>query len=890
MTPLKDETHRPALLAGQKLGHFEVLSLLGKGGMGEVYRARDLRLHRDVAIKTLPESLAGDYDRLARLEREAQVASSLNHPNIVSVYDIGQQDGLAWIVSELVEGSSLRQSLGRGAFPLRRALEIAIQIADGLAGAHAAGLVHRDLKPENIMLARDGRVKILDFGLAKNRLATSSGILGSGNSITDTLIISGTPAYMAPEQILGRTCDQRSDIFSLGVVVSEMLSGKRPFSGDTVISSMNSVLSEEPAELPETVPAPLRRLIRHCLEKEPNRRLQSAADFSFEVRLHLEDPSESGGRASKQGRRAAWLVFAGGLLCVSLGAFWAGRQNAVTNPYADGTLRRLTWDSGLTTDGTISSDGKFVAYASDRGNENHLNLYVQQIDSDGIVKLSTDGADNYHPVFSPDGSQIVFRSERGEGALYQVAALGGQPPRLIVPRGEWPRFSPDGHYLLYALGVKGSPFSLFVQPVAGGTPIEITSGCSNLNRAAVWAPDSAHVLFEGNCQNHDSVWLASVDGRPPVDKKASWDFWHSHKLESEGMPITLDEWLPRSSELLVPLVDHDASFEAAIGVKADGRMVGPVRRVSFGPVRIFRASASESGRLVLSTFLQSSNILKLKVDSHGKAVGPAQAISSGPAETIVPALSRDGKLLAYATRTSDRWVLQVKNLETGVQRNVAWESDSLRYPIFGPDSESLIYSNASQSKRISLKGGMPETLPFNNAMDWASNGDILWEPHDYHSINIAEADTSQSIPLLSDPESIMFQAHLSPDEKWVTFISIQNDRSRIFVVPYRRTLVPKSQWIQISPGRAWDDKPHFSSDGQLIFFTSDRDGYRCIWTQPLTADMHPRGDAVALYHLHSSRRALDGVTVGGLELAVGPGLVTFNQGERSGNLWLLERH
>src|SRR5262245_37720749 len=277
----------PQLLPGQSIGSYKILALLGRGGMGVVYRARDERLRRNVAIKVLPASFAHDADRLSRFEQEAHATSALNHPNILTIYDIGAHEGAPFIVAELLEGEELRAQLESGALPARRALEYAQQIAQGLAAAHEKGIVHRDLKPENLFVTKDGRVKILDFGLAKLR-PPQPGVVDTGapthKRLTDPGAVMGTVGYMSPEQVRGQETDHRSDIFAFGLILYEMLSGQRAFRGASAIEVMNAILKEEPAELRETnakISPQIEKLVRRCLEKKPERRFQTASDLGF---------------------------------------------------------------------------------------------------------------------------------------------------------------------------------------------------------------------------------------------------------------------------------------------------------------------------------------------------------------------------------------------------------------------------------------------------------------------------------------------------------------------------------------------------------------------------------------------------------------------------------
>src|SRR5580698_4690143 len=296
------------LAAGTKLGPYEIVSLLGAGGMGEVYRARDSRLRRDVAVKVLPQTLSLDADRLRRFEQEALATAALNHPNILAVFDIGTHEGSPYVVSELLEGETLRERMNGGAIATRKALDFALQIAHGLAAAHEKGIIHRDLKPENLFLTKDGRLKILDFGLAKltqadpgssSHTAMATATHGTPHA-TEAGVVMGTAGYMSPEQVRGLALDTRSDIFSFGAILYEMLSGKRAFHGDTPADTMSSILKEDPPDLSATnrnVSPALERIVQHCLEKSPEARFHSASDIAFDLE-HLSGISGTTARVA----------------------------------------------------------------------------------------------------------------------------------------------------------------------------------------------------------------------------------------------------------------------------------------------------------------------------------------------------------------------------------------------------------------------------------------------------------------------------------------------------------------------------------------------------------------------------------------------------------------
>ena len=294
---------RADLASGARLGPYEIVAKIGAGGMGEVYRARDDRLKRDVAIKVLPASVSTDPDRLRRFEKEAQAASALNHPNIMAVFDIGSHDGTPYIVSELLDGQTLRERLAAGRLPPRKAADYAAQIARGLSAAHAKGIVHRDLKPENVFVSREEHVKILDFGLAKLTQPEEGGgtNVPTASAATEPGVVLGTLAYMSPEQVKGQALDARSDIFSFGAILYEMLSGKRAFQRGSAAETMSAILNEEPPELSESgsnIPAAFDEIVRHCLEKEPESRFQSARDIAFNLLSPSSGAVLTGGSAS----------------------------------------------------------------------------------------------------------------------------------------------------------------------------------------------------------------------------------------------------------------------------------------------------------------------------------------------------------------------------------------------------------------------------------------------------------------------------------------------------------------------------------------------------------------------------------------------------------------
>jgi len=847
---------------GLKLGNFEVIERIGRGGMGEVWLARDPRLKRDVAIKVLTGAFARDPERIARFEHEARAASALNHPNIVSVFDVGHENGVWWIVSELVEGEPLSALLGRGALPPRRVVDIASQIADGLAAAHAAGVVHRDLKPGNIMLRRDGRVKIVDFGLAKRRGAgaDSATLTGSG-------AIMGTAGYMSPEQVRGEAVDPRSDIFSFGVILYEMLSGKQAFTGNSSVEVMNAILKGEPPEL-SGAPPQLERVVRHCLEKDRQRRFQSAIDIAFA--LESPPPSPRPEKSTRSG--LPWIFAATALvLAVALG-IWTMRSMHPLPTMLDGSFRRLTNDTGLTTDAAISPDGKFVAYASDRAEPSNLDIWVQPVDGGTPVRITDDAADDDEPAFSSDGSQIAFRSERSVPGIYIVSALGGDT-RLLIPDGSRPRFSPDGQMLMYTKGLTG----LFIQPLHGGSPVRIDEGCTVVN-AAAWSPDSNRILFFAYCRDStDLVWVSALDGK---------------RVPARIRPNSLDEWLPSPPRILTAAQAGDGRSIIAVPISADGaRVVGPPQRITFGTGNERHVAAASNGRLAISSGSSDPHIWAIPIDAGGHATRAPKQLTSGAWESR-PVLSRDGRGLLFVSLPDS--VLYYRDLDT--KRQVQLSRTIGDTAVFSPDRSRIVFNDRDSNRGISFyevstSGGIPRKIwsaphvPSFGAWDWSPDGAIILSG----SATVCALDlaTKKTRPFLEDSEYTIWEPHFSHDGQWVAFNAVRNGRSRLFVTPFRKLPAPGSGWIPIADS-GWDDKPRFSYNDQLIFFTSDRDGHRCIWAQPVGADMHPQGSPFAVCHLHQRRKSLKNLDISELEIGAGPDTIVWDEPDSTGNVWLFE--
>ena len=512
------------LTAGSRLGSYEIVAPLGAGGMGAVYRARDARLGRDVAIKVITESFADDTTALARFEREAISIAKLSHPNILSIYEFVEDAGRAFVVMELVDGETLRARLEHGPLPVRKTSAYALQIARGLAAAHARGIVHRDLKPENVMVTRDDHVKILDFGLAKEAVPQGD-VSAAATRLAQTTpgTILGTFGYMAPEQVRGVTVDHRADIFAFGAVLYEMATGRRAFQGETAADTMTAILTKEPPELEGDAPAihpGLERIIRRCLEKTPELRFQSASDLAFA----LEALSTASG-ATASGAAAAlaapstrparanlvpWTVATIMALVAALGWFWRGAPAA--SPPFD-MFTRITELAGEETAPALSPDGTTIAYAVRIADS--WDIYTQRVGGRNATPILNDPRRNEGgPAFSPDGASIAFHESDTDGGIF-VAGATGESVRRLTEFGFHPSWSPDSKRIAFAAEEIFDPSSrqgeaaLYVTGIGGGQPRRVVDGDAV---QASWSPAGDRLVYWSNTGGQRDIFTVTVDG------------------------------------------------------------------------------------------------------------------------------------------------------------------------------------------------------------------------------------------------------------------------------------------------------------------------------------------------------------------------------------------
>ena len=810
-----------ALAPGVRLGPYEVLSRIGAGGMGEVWKARDTKLNRDVALKVLPEAFTLDPERIARLTREAQVLASLNHSNIAAIH--GFEDGSAAhaLVLELVEGATLADRIASRALPVDDAVSIARQIADALEAAHELGVVHRDLKPSNIKVRPDGTVKVLDFGLAK-ALDLSAGpgaVHGLSQSPTITSpamtragVVLGTAAYMSPEQARGRQADRRSDVWAFGCVLFEMLTGHRAFEGEEVSDTMAAVLRADPpwTDLPAATPASLRRLLRRCLEKDPKRRLADIRD----ARLELDEAGTEGAAADTRAtsrpawrERLAWGVAVLAIVAAAVVSALLWQRSAPRQEAASQFLILAPENTAFASDAqtlAVSPDGRAVVFAAAGGAE-PARLWVRPLESLAARTLAgTDGA--RMPFWSPDSKSIGFFAD---GKLKRVSAQGGPVQALADVDvafqfgGTW---NSDG-VILYAPGF-GRPIHRI--PAGGGPSVPVTQmavGMAFVHGAPFFLPDGRHFVFsKARSPTAHDIQLASLDSAEAVKL-----------VDAESLAIYASGHLLYVKGGILMAHPFDADRLALTGdpipVSGSTAFVGDV---SF--------SASVDGTLLYRPQSLISELVWL--DRKGTRTGVA-APAAGYSDVE---LSKDGKRVAFTrwgvTGNQDVWV---SDLERQITFRFTTQPPLNNVPIWSPDGRTIAFATARNGALDIYQREVGSTgddqavlklaaLPIVFPSDWSRDGHYLMY---YRSDDKTQLDT-WVLPLTGDraPRKVLgsdfneSQGQFAPSGKWLAYVSDESSQQQVYVQAFPEP----AQRVQVST--AGGTQPRWGPDGRELFYLS----------------------------------------------------------------------
>jgi eukaryotic-like serine/threonine-protein kinase len=813
----------PSLTIGQHLAHYEIISELGAGGMGEVYLAHDLKLDRPVALKILPTQFTKDVAQVRRFEREARAASALNNPNIITIHEIGNEETLHFIATEFIEGETLRQRLSNGPLPGDEVLNIATQIAKALAAAHASGIIHRDIKPENVMVRPDGLVKVLDFGLAKlgeSELSVSSSQVSTLSLQTDAGMLMGTVSYLSPEQVQRKKLDHRTDIFSLGVVLYEMLAGTRPFTGDSINEVFDAILFNDPKAIDTNLPLELNKVVARALAKDPAERYQSAEELRADLE-HIDDLQD-------RTHSVRWMKWAAALIAVGLLAvltfwWWKSRRPAPAQRLAFASAaQKLTDLPGEEVYPRLSPDGQsFVFASSQRGN---WDIYRQQVGVRSAVNL-TASFDSYdtQPVFSPDGSRIAFRSSRNGGGVF-LMGVDGTDVVEVTDAGFNPAWSPDGRELaLNDDNIMSAEFRSTYPSASKLWAVDVNTKARRVitTRDAVqadWSPHGQRLAFWGEQKGgHRDIWTVAADGKTepvPVTDDAFIDWnpiWspngeHLYFLSNRGGEMNL--WRVAIDENTGQLRSEPepATLSASncqhVSFARNGKSLiygqttrnENVSQVGFDPVR---------GQIVgTSTFLTQGlkryAFFSLAPDEQSfvylargepqqdlftanRAGTPLHRLTDDAAQDIVPRWSPDGEWIAFLSDRSGKYeIWKVKPDGSGLSQMTNEPGREVIAPVWSPDGKKLLYQIRNVNSYI-IDANLPGTdqtphfLPGHPPAgfipwDWSPDNTLLvgWQPlADQRSIvvySFKEADYQSfvlgfgSYPIwLNDDRRVLFR-------------------------------------------------------------------------------------------------------------------------------------
>ena len=819
-------------MIGSSFSHYKVTSKLGEGGMGEVWRAEDTKLGRDVALKMLPDVFAQDPERLARFEREARVLASLSHPNVAGIHGLEEVDGKRFLVMELVEGETLAERIQQGPVPVDEAARIAKQIAEAVESAHEKGVIHRDLKPANVNLTPDGNVKVLDFGLAKALIGDpmSGDNMNQDLSLSPTLtqamtglgVLLGTAGYMSPEQARGKPVDRRADIWSFGCILYEMLTGQRLFTGETATDVIGAVVHKEPDldELSSKVPGQIRRLLERCLQKDENRRLQSIGEARIALQEWLENPEAE--PVEEKHTRPRWLPWAAaaaaGLIGLSMGSLLLGSSNPETQP-VQRFLAELAEEPPFTGRGAAavpSPDGRFLAYATTI--EGGGSLYLRPLERFESLQVATGQSREWphNAFFSPDSQWLGFFTV---AELKKVPVTGGSPITLAeteMPRGgSW---SADGR-IVFAPESNGG---LSIVPAAGGDVVPLTTITEEAgfesHRYPQWLPGDTAVLFTNTDTSGNHIEIVDVENG-------------ERRVIHEGG--FYGRYVPTGHVLFV---DGDAVFAMPFDANRLERTGSPMPVLegvaSFPPGGQAQYHVSETGLLVYRPGTDELDPFRI---AWADRSGRLDSLWDDEGIYGSPRLAPDGRRLAVSVQRGDNWDVWVYDMERDVATRLTFESGYDADPVWSPDGRYVAFASdrddgqmATYRTRSDGTGEAerliePGKLEFPAPLSWSPDGKSLMltspGPNGSDDLWLLPADGGEPEPYLASPFDEV-DGHFSPDGRWIAYRSNETGGSEIYV----RSTQGTGKW-QISDGGGW--QPLWSGDGRTLFFRS-REGLNAV--------------------------------------------------------------
>jgi len=785
-------------LIGRRIGHYEFQSLIGAGGMGEVYLAHDLMLDRRIAVKILPPQFTQDDAQVQRFEREARAASALNHPNIITIHEVGRDEDVHFIATEFVAGQTLREKIANRSLSLKEAVNIALQIADALTAAHGAGIVHRDIKPENVMIRPDGLVKVLDFGLAKPveaEIAATHLSLSTVSLQTDPGVLMGTITYLSPEQVRREKIDQRTDIFSLGVVLYEMITGARPFTGNSPAIIFDSILRDEPVVASADVPDTLKSIIGRALEKDRSARYQSADVMRDDLQRVIRDANEPRPRSRSRWRTMTAMGLSAIVILAALfstGMFReAGRSGAA--PFITGPVKRITDTPGEEIFPSLSPDGQFIVYASRdsgdwdiylkkidepkavnltggplhvdlepalspdgtriafRSSREGMGIFLMDIEGKNLERLTTDG---HNPAWSPDGREIVFAEDRvfdyegrnrNPSRLFAVNAQTGERRLITDSDAVQPSWSSNGHRIAYWGVHKGGQKDIWTVPSSGGNPIAVTDD-EAVDWNPVWSRDGKYLYFLSNRGGSMNVWRAPID---ELSGKVTG------ALEPATLPSANSQHLSFSADghslVYVEMNRREHAWEVGFDPVA-GRVIGQPTQITHGARRYANSEVSPDEKSVVFSSVGEAQEDLFIINRDD---GEIRQLTNDSALDRTAHWSPDGRRIALQSDRSGKYEIWAVNEDgTGLAQLTDVPTEGVFCPVWSPDGQRLLYKVRNAGSFIINLDKLPSAseplpgrqLPGFLPWSWSPDGKLVagWrldpEPPDNHVVIYSFAD------------------------------------------------------------------------------------------------------------------------------------------------------